>query len=108
MICLKPSLVLCFGHATLQHPDRGQEILPPGSQRLGKDRVGNVCDVKAARPLLLIVNASVEEVNLQMQVRDERPQFRGGAEIVQLRSEMKHPVHGSAPFWHGPIMGLWA
>jgi hypothetical protein len=108
IIRLKPS-VIRVGYLTLQHPDRGQEIVSPASQSSGKHRVGEVGNVRYTCPLLLVMDTLVEELNLRMQISDERPQFpkfHRGAEIVQLRPKMGHRVHGSAPFWYCPIMGL--
>jgi hypothetical protein len=63
---------VCFGHAALQHPDRSQEIVPPGSQGSGEVRVSKVGHVEDAGPLLLVIDALVEEVSLQTQVSDKR------------------------------------
>jgi hypothetical protein len=85
---------VCFDQVALQYLYRGQQIVAPDSQISGKDRVGDVGGVEDARPLLLVMDVRVEDLNPQFEVGDERPQFHRGAEIVWSRVVTGYRVHG--------------
>jgi hypothetical protein len=52
-----------FGQLALQHRDRDQEIVATGSQISGKGWVRDVGDIEDTGPLLLLMDAGIEQLN---------------------------------------------